>query len=216
MNMATVATIKTFPREKAIVGAEMSGNLYRTLPYFAAKALSEIPLVGVFNSIFAAIIYPLTRLQKGRFMNFLGLTTLHTLTSEAAGLLISSISPNSDVALSLFPPLVVLNIIFDGRNISEENTPTLLRWIPKVGLVRWAFEGLALNEFTGLNFDPSGRKRGPVIKDGIDALASFGIEKRTLWDVVKAQRNIISACWILSYLGISLTKQKFEVMHSSL
>jgi ABC-type multidrug transport system permease subunit len=214
MNMATVATIKTFPKEKAIVSAEMAGNLYRTFPYFVAKALSEVPLVGVFNAIFAAIIYPITGLQKGRFLNFLGLTTLHTLTSEAAGLLISSISPSSDVALSLFPPLVVLNIIFDGRNISEENTPRLLKWIPKVGLVRWAFEGLAVNEFSGLNFDPSGRMRGPIIKNGNDALASFGIEKRTLWEVVTAQRNIISICWLLSYLGISVTRQKFEVMQA--
>jgi hypothetical protein len=82
--------------------------------------------------------------------------SLHTILSEAAGLLIGSISPSSDVALALFPPIVVLNIIFDGKNVSEENTPKLLRWLPKIGIVRWGFEGLAINEFQGLHFDTSG------------------------------------------------------------
>jgi len=93
--------------------------MYRTLPYFVAKALSEVPLVGVFNAIFGAIIYPLTGLQKGKFKNFLGLTTLHTLASEAVGLLISAISPSSDFALSLFPPFVVLNIILMGETFQR-------------------------------------------------------------------------------------------------
>ena len=108
MNMAIAPTVRAFPKEKAIVSREMASGMYRTLPYFVAKAVSEIPLVGFFNGIFSAIIYPLTGLQKGRFGKFLGLTTLHTLTSEAVGLLISAISPNSDVALALFPPLSAL------------------------------------------------------------------------------------------------------------
>lgn len=190
----------------------MANGMYRTLPYFLAKAISEIPLVGVFNAIFGAIIYPLAGLQKGKFKQFLGLTTLHTLAGEAAGLIIGSISPSSDVALSIFPAIIVLNIIFDGRNISEENTPKLLRWLPKVSLVKWGFEGLSVNEFNGLEFSTKGPRRGPLVKTGKDALERFGFADRTLSDVVAAQRNIIACCWFLSYLGLSMTRAKFESM----
>lgn len=107
---------------------------------------------------------------------------------------------------------MVLNIIFDGKNISEENTPRLLRWLPKVGLIRWGFEGLCLNEFEGLEFDTKGPRRGPVARNGEEALSRFGLEGKKLGDVVKAQTIITGACWFLSFLGLTLTRQKFQVM----
>lgn len=115
MNMAIAQTIRTFPREKAIVSNELASNMYRTLPYFVGKAISELPMVGVYNGIFGAIVYKLTGLSSlpGKLFNFLGLLTVHGVLSQAAGLLIGSVSPNSDVALAMLPAVVVLNIIFD-------------------------------------------------------------------------------------------------------
>jgi hypothetical protein len=212
--MAVAGTIRSFPREKAIVSNELSSNLYGTLPYFVAKAISEIPLIGVFSTIFASIVYSLTGLQKGKFKPFLGLVSLHAIASEGLGLLIGAVSANSDIALALFPPIIVLNIIFDGKNISEENTPRLLRWIPKIGLIRWGFEGLALNEFEGLTFDTArkGPPRGPVAKTGAEALDRFGLAGKSLGNVVRAQTAMIVGSWVLSYVGLSLTGQKYLEM----
>jgi len=212
MNMAVAGTIRSFTKEKSIVKSELAGGMYRTLPYFLAKAISEIPLAGVFNAIFGLIIYPSAGLQKGKFRDFLALTTLHTMACEAAGLFIGAVAPNSDVALSLFPAIVVLNIIFDGRNISEENTPKLLKWIPKLSLIRWGFEGLSVNEFNGLTFSTDGPLRGPVVRTGNEALARFGMDTTKLSDVIGAQSKIIGACWFLSFLGLSFFSDKFESM----
>ena len=192
--------------------------MYHTLPYFVGKALSEVPLVGVFNSIFGAILYNLTGMSKmaGKFGRFLGLLATHGLASEATGLVVGAISPNSDVALALFPAILVLNIIFDGKNISEESVPRLLRWIPKVSLIRWGFEGLCLNEFEGLEFgtDDAGMRgrRGPPAKTGAEALARFGLGNNSLGTVVQAQLAITLFGWVLSFLGLTLTGQKFQVM----
>ena len=179
-NMSMAGTIRSFPKEKSIVNGEMASHMYRTGPYFIAKAISEIPLIGILNAVFGSIIYPLVKLQKGRFKRFLGLSSLHAIAAEAFGLLIGSVSPNSDVALALFPPFIILNIIFDGKNIAEENTPKLLRWVNKIGLVRWGFTGLSLNEFEGLEFTSSGPFRGPVAKTGEEALSRFGLETKTI------------------------------------
>ena len=173
-------------------------------------------MIGVFTTIFSGIVYGLTGLQRTRkkFQTFMGLVGLHAVASEAAGLLVGAISSTSDVALALFPPIVVLNIIFDGKNISEENTPRLLRWIPKVGLIRWGFEGLTINEMNGLEFDTSGPRRGPVAKTGEEALARFGMQDKTVADVVRAQSMMIAGSYLLSYVGLSLTKQKFMTMQT--
>ena len=212
--MAMASTLRAFPKEKAIVSGELAASMYGTLPYFIGKAISEIPQTFFFNSLFGVLVSALTGLNNTitKLRRFLGLNSLHGLTSQSAGLFIGAISPNSDTALALFPAVMVLNIIFDGKNIAEESTPRLLRWIPKVGLIRWGFEGMCINEFEGLEFEVKGPQRGPVARNGEEALARFGMGARDLGDVVKAQVMITSACWFLSYVGLTLTRQKFQVM----
>jgi len=213
-NMAIASSIRSFPREKSIVSKELANQMYRTFPYFIGKALSELPLVGLFNGIFGAIVYRLTGLNRaaGRFRRFLLLLTTHGLVSEATGLVIGAFSPNSDVALAMFPAVLVLNIIFDGKNISEENTPRLLKWVPKLGLIRWGFEGLCVNEFDGLAFATSGPRRGPVAKTGAEALDRFGLGRHSVGQVVRNQLTITGLSWVLALLGLSLTKQKYVEM----
>mmetsp|Transcript_33730 Transcript_33730/g.48833 ORF Transcript_33730/g.48833 Transcript_33730/m.48833 type:complete len:685 (-) Transcript_33730:31-2085(-) len=211
-NLAMASTIRSFPKEKNIVTGEVGSKLYNVFPYFISKAIAEIPLVAGLSVLFGSVIYPLVGLQKDRFRNFLGLTSLHSIASQSAGLLIGSISPNSDVSLALFPPIIVLNIIFDGKNIAAENVPRIIRWLPKIGLIRWGYEGMCVNEFTGLKFESSGPFRGPVAKTGEDALARYGLEDASIERAVKAQAAVIGVSWFLSFLGLSATKQKYVVM----
>ncbi len=88
----------------------------------------------------------------------------------------------------------------------------MLKWIPKVGLIRWGYEALCLNEFDGLTFDGSGGRGGPIAKTGADALARFGLGTRSLGEVLRAQVNIAAACWILSYIGFTISRQKYLMM----
>ena len=213
-NMAMASTVRSFPKEKAIVSGELADHMYGTLPYFIGKALSEIPLTAFFNSLFGVLVSSLTGLNNTfqKMKRFLGLVSLHGLAGQSVGLMIGAVAPSQDAALALFPAILVLNIIFDGRNISEENTPRFLRWLPKIGLIKWGFEGMSLNEFEGLEFSTSGPRRGPVAKTGDDALARFGLGENSLSTVVKAQTLIVSFSWLMSYLGLTLTRQKFQKM----
>lgn len=76
---------------------------------------------------------------------------------------------------------------------------------------------MCINEFNGLKFDnnidtkkSSGRRF--IAKTGVDALESFGLSNRSLNDTVRAQIILASSCWILSFIGLKLTKQKYEIM----
>lgn len=215
-NMAVASTIRIFAKEKSIVAQEIATNMYNTIPYFVAKAMAEVPPLIVYSGIFSAIIYPLTGLNpaKGKFQKFIGLTSLHTITTTAAGLAVGSIAPNSDVAIALLPPILVVSIIFDGKNISAESVPKPVRWLQEVGLVRWGFEALCANEFEGLKFDTSGPRRGPLIKTGSEALAQFGLDESTLRNAINAMFRVLGGGWLLSILGLTLTKQKFEIMYA--
>jgi len=65
--------------------------------------------------------------------------------SGALGLLLGAVAPTTDVALALFPPVLVLMIIFNGFNLAEENTPKCLRFLPKVSFIKWTSEALAVH-----------------------------------------------------------------------
>jgi hypothetical protein len=69
-----------------------------------------------------------------------------------------------------------------------------------------------VNEFDGLAFDATGSRRGPLAKTGADALDRFGLGTKSLSDVFKAQALITASCWGLSFLGLTLTSQKFLEM----
>lgn len=196
------------------MSTELSGKLYATLPYFIGKAISEIPQTAFFNSLFGVLVSVFTGLNNSakKIQRFMILNSLHGLQAQSAGLFLGAVSPDSDTALAAFPAILVLNLIFDGKNISEENTPKLLRWIPKVSLIRWGFEGLCLNEFEGLEFDTKGPQRGPVARNGEEALSRFGLGGKDFGDIMQAQIMITSACWFLSYIGLTLTRQRFQVM----
>lgn len=114
-NLALSQTIRSFPREKIIVSNELSSKMYRTLPYFIAKAISEIPMSAILNGIFGVLVYKLTGLNVAvnKFRNFIGMLILHGIVTEAAGLFIGAISSSTDMALAAFPAIVVLSIIFD-------------------------------------------------------------------------------------------------------
>lgn len=211
-SMAMTQTARAFPRERAIVAREMESKLYGTAPYVVSKAVSEIPLILLLNFIFCSVVHPLTGLQKQTFRNFFALTSLHAITSEAVGLLIASFSPSSDVALAVMPAIFVLNIIFDGKNISAENTPMLLRWIPKIGLLRWGFESLMLTEFPGLKFETKGPMMGPPLKSGLQVLARFGLTDHTVQNAVEAQVIITGVCWMMCYLGLAMLRPRYETM----
>jgi len=214
-NIGMAGTLKAFPREKAIVVEEVASGLYSILPYFLAKALAEIPVNAGLSALFGSILYPLVGLQRSRFLNFLGIGALHSLVAQSAGLFLGAASPTADVALALFAPFIVLNIIFDGKNIASENIPWLLRWIPKFGLIRWTFEALTLNEFVDLKFDSSGPRRGPIVRTGEEAVERLGFDEgATLQRAIQNQGMIIASCWTLSYLALIATKQKFASMKS--
>lgn len=213
--MGMAGTIRAFPKEKALIKDEQSSQLFNTVPYFLAKALSEIPVSAGLSCLFGGLVYPLCGLDPSavKFTKFLALTTLTSVSSQAVGMAVSSVSKTSDVALALFPPLVVLQIIFDGKNINNENAPRLLSWLPKLSLIRWSWQGFCVNEFEGLRFDTkSERSKGKnAIATGEDALAQMALGG-TVMEAAKPLLKILGVCWGVSIGCLSFLGDKYAPM----
>ena len=87
-------------------------------------------------------------------------------------------------------------IIFNGFNITEENTPKLLWWMPKLSVIRWGFEALCLNEFQGLRFKCDRPHKAMCANTGMDALEriNVGLCKSSLKKAVTAEFAILGKC----------------------
>jgi len=212
-NLAIASTIRAFPKEKTIVMAERAKKIYGVLPYFSSKVVAEAPVSAFVSALGGVSLYPLCGFQRkgSKFAKFVGTLVLEGLASGAIGLFLGAVAPSTDVALALFPPILVLMIIFNGFNIAESNTPKALRWIPKVSFLRWCSEGLAVNEFTGLRFSCA-NARGPCTETGEQALERVSFHTSTVRRAALAQTGIIASAYAGTYAVLQRKRPHFLTM----
>ena len=67
----------------------------------------------------------------------------------------------------------VVFIVFGGVYVTAENVPAFLKWLPRTSMIKYAYEGLCVNEFRGTEFDTQGQ---------IGDLATGEQVRCTAWD----------------------------------
>ncbi|GLT35031.1 hypothetical protein SLA2020_095160 [Shorea laevis] len=186
---ALTKTVNVFPKERAIVDRERSKGSYSLGPYLLSKLIAEIPVGAAFPLMFGGVLYPMARLHPtlSRFGKFCGIVTAESFAASAMGLTVGAMVPTTEAAMALGPSLMTVFIVFGGYYINADNTPIVFRWIPRVSLIRWAFQGLCINEFTGLEFD---HQHTFDIQTGEQALERFSFGGSRISDTIIAQKQI--------------------------
>lgn len=59
--------------------------------------------------------------------------------------------------------------------MNADNVPIILKWVPKMSLIKWAFEGACITELTDLEFDNEGNPSDIIsgMHIGAQSLAYF-------------------------------------------
>eukprot|EP01031_Cornospumella_fuschlensis_P027256 gene27256-32926_t len=143
-----------------VVKKERQRGSYGILPYFLAKMLAEIPLSSFFPCLFGVITYTMCGLNDapGKFVNFLSILVMEAIASTSFGMSVGSLVPTAESGIAIAPAVMVIFIVFGGLYVV--NAPSYLKWMPNISLIRWAFEGLCVNEFTGLKMVPDSLNAG--------------------------------------------------------
>ncbi|XP_051149198.1 ABC transporter G family member 7 [Andrographis paniculata] len=206
---ALTKTVGVFPKERAIVDRERAKGSYSLGPYLLSKLLAEIPVGAAFPLLFGTVLYPMTRLHPtmARFGKFCGLVTIESFAASAMGLTVGAMVPTTEAAMALGPSLMTVFIVFGGYYVNSENTPIIFRWIPHVSLIRWAFQGLCLNEFTGLKFE---HQNSYDIQSGEQALNRLSFGGSRIRDTITAQTRILVFWYYTTYLLLEKNKPKYQ------
>lgn len=205
---ALMKTLTTFTKEKVIVNRERASKAYGVLPYFTSKLVAELPVGAFFPLAFGACVYPMSGLHPtlGHFARFCGILTVESFSSAAMGLAISSVAPTTDAAVAMGPAVMVLFIVFGGYYVNPDNVPIYFKWLNKCSLIKWAFQGLCVNEFTGLEFEA---KRPFDQKTGEDVLARLSFQDATALSSLRQQGNILSFLYLLTLYLLDANEPKF-------
>ncbi|CAM8886075.1 unnamed protein product [Rhodiola kirilowii] len=212
INTAMAALTKTvgiFPKERAIVDRERAKGSYALGPYLLSKLIAEMPIGAAFPLLFGSVLYPMARLHPtlSRFCSFCGIVTMESFAASAMGLTVGAMVPSTEAAMAVGPSLMTVFIVFGGYYVNAENTPIIFRWLPRVSLIRWAFEGLCINEFRNLQFD---HQNSFDIQTGEQALERLSFGASSIKDTIIAQGRILLFWYYTTYLLLERNKPKFQ------
>jgi ATP-binding cassette, subfamily G (WHITE), member 2 len=62
---------------------------------------------------------------------------------------VSALSPSMDVANTAVPALLSLLLFLSGSCVRVAQIPVYLRWVAHINVLRYAFGGLMINQFSG-------------------------------------------------------------------
>ncbi|KAK2635346.1 hypothetical protein Ddye_030138 [Dipteronia dyeriana] len=206
---ALTKTVGVFPKERAIVERERAKGSYALGPYLLSKLIAEVPVGAAFPLMFGAVLYPMACLHPtlSRFGKFCGIVTVESFAASAMGLTVGAMVPTTEAAMAVGPSLMTVFLVFGGYYVNADNTPIIFRWIPRVSLIRWAFQGLCINEFTGLEFE---HQHSFDIQTGEQALERLSFGGCRIRDTVMAQSRILLFWYCTTYLLLKKNKPKYQ------
>ena len=116
-------------------------RLYRVSSYYLARTTGELPLQLFFPFLYVAIIYPMVGYNAEAQMFFLLVVTLllACFTGCSYGYLLSTLSTDFEVAMSLSIVFLVSLFLFSGMMTSAATIPVFLRWVGNISLFKWSF-----------------------------------------------------------------------------
>lgn len=81
-----------------------------------------------------------------RYFIFCAIIILTTLNATSLGVLISAVSPTSQVASAIGPPVLIIFLLYGGFYINASSLPIGSVWVRNLSLVYWGFQVNLLNK----------------------------------------------------------------------
>lgn len=209
--------LNSFTSEKVVVERERASRSYHISAFYFGKFCAEIPFNFIGPLCFGTIVFWIVGLGNGDFGNFITFLCLLTaigFCAIALGMIIASAAPTPDAANAIAPLFVVLMILFGGFYINIESLPDWLQWVQYLSLMRYAFEGLAVNEFTGAKFtceDVVGD--GVCVTDGIEVLDRLSFSM-SVQNVFQCLVIFFAVEHVIAYLILSNNGKKYQAIQA--
>lgn len=201
--------VTSFPAERAITLRERAAGTYQVSSYFMAKTAVDVitlswPPVLVTIIVYFAIGYQATAEKFFIFLLFLILDCLAA-TSLATLVVCTCVSIERSTVVLTF--LFEASRLFGGYYTSPKQLDDFPNWAfaDALSYIKYAYIGVALNEFHGLEIDcPTGQTCATT--SGGQIIAQYGYDRYTIGGCVGYLIVLIIGFRLLAYLGLRYFK----------
>ena len=157
MMMAHQSSIPGMISDRLLFYRERGANAYGALPYWVSTWVTQIPLVFLSTLGFSLVMYWMVGFRAGAFGYYFYFMFAISLCGLFFSQFLAAVSQSSEMALTITPLFLLIIILFAGFLVAIPAFPAwLVYWGPYISFMRWAFQGLVLNEFDGNTHLPLG------------------------------------------------------------
>lgn len=198
------AVISVFCAELPIFLREHRNGMYRTDVYFICKTLAETPIFIAVPLIFTIIVYPMIGLypRVDHFFITVAIVTLVANVSTSFGYLISCISTNVSMALSIGPPVIIPFLLFGGFFLNAGSVPSYFEWFSYLSWFRYGNEALLINQWADVDTIECTRSNSTCPKSGRMVLQIFNFKQENFWMDIICLFCLIIAFRFLAFLAL--------------
>ncbi|KAJ1978287.1 hypothetical protein H4R34_003261 [Dimargaris verticillata] len=167
-----------FSLERNIMLRERSAGSYRVTAFYLAKFLTELPLTILTAGVYVTGVYFLTHLQYevGKFFIYLGVQTLGVVVAVSMGLAIGATFETLQVAQIIAPLLITLFFLYAGNLVNTDDVTPVLSWLRFISPIKYCYQALAINEFSGLTFICAHEDTSTCFKTGEAVLNNYALD----------------------------------------
>uniref|UniRef100_A0A0K0DJL0 ABC transporter domain-containing protein n=1 Tax=Angiostrongylus cantonensis TaxID=6313 RepID=A0A0K0DJL0_ANGCA len=154
--MLQFPAVPAITMELPIVLRENSNGVYTSTSYFLGKNLAELPQYVVLPAIFNTIVYIMAGLLPSLWTFFCAVIVSVLLTNVATSIsyATATIFGTTTVATTVLPIFVVPMMAFGGFFITYESIPKYFTWLSTLSYFKYAYEGLAINQWETVDVIP--------------------------------------------------------------
>eukprot|EP01127_Copromyxa_protea_P019444 TRINITY_DN630_c0_g1_i1.p1 TRINITY_DN630_c0_g1~~TRINITY_DN630_c0_g1_i1.p1 ORF type:complete len:605 (+),score=125.39 TRINITY_DN630_c0_g1_i1:101-1915(+) len=148
-------TINSFPAERTLALRERAAGTYQVSAYFLAKNCAETLFSMPMPIIFSCIVYWLVGFQPlaSKFFAFMFFMFLSNFAATSLAVCISAVGRTTDMAVTILPLVLEVFRLLGGFFLPPARLPAYFSWLDALSYVKYAYVGVALNEFTDLEID---------------------------------------------------------------
>ncbi|TPX35846.1 hypothetical protein SeLEV6574_g08132 [Synchytrium endobioticum] len=169
-----IGILSIFGGEKSVFTREHGAGYYSLPAYFLSKTAVEVPYQILFPWIQATVVYFMVGLQNSAAKYFIhcAFAVLASVAGWALGILFACIFSSLPVALAAAPVILMPLMLFSGLFANLDTIPVWLRWIQYISPMKYGFEGMVKNEYSGIQL----YCQGPLPVDGTVCIAEQGMD----------------------------------------
>jgi ATP-binding cassette subfamily G (WHITE) protein 2 len=201
-----ISSLAVFSSERVLSLRERSGGIYHSLPYYGARALSEIILRFPFPLLFTCIVYYLIGFHPDakNFFFFWFIMWLDNLAATSLAMMISVWARLPEIASLALPLGLEICRLFGGFFVAPIDARRGIHWIMRLSYLSWAYGAVAHNELDEFVYKCPAPPCNPV--NGKAKLASLGLNELTKGQYVGGLIAFIVVCQVLTYVGVRIVK----------